>query len=63
MDAHNELARRLLTLAGEIMEDVSVIAIIGADELTLKGRAYAVADAAAGVQMLAQAALIALDHS
>jgi hypothetical protein len=60
MDDHEELASRLLTLAGAIMEDASVVAIIGDGGIPLAERAAAVSSAAADTELLARAAAIAL---
>jgi len=60
MDDHEELASRLLTLAGAIMEDASAVAIIGEGGIPLAERAAAVSGAAADAGLLAHAAQIAL---
>ncbi|MFC3556843.1 hypothetical protein ACFOKI_05440 [Sphingomonas qilianensis] len=60
MDDRHELALRLLTLAGAIMEDGSLVAIIGRKGVELGERASAVAGDAADAQLLAQAAAIVL---
>jgi hypothetical protein len=60
MRDHDELATRLLTLAGSIMEDASAVAIIAAGDRTLDDRASAVAGAAADARLLAEAAAVAL---
>lgn len=60
MDDQDKLALRLLTLAGAIMEDGSMVAIIGRGGLELNHRASAVASAASDAQLLAQAAVIVL---
>jgi hypothetical protein len=60
MDDCEELASRLLTLAGAIMEDASAVAIIGDGGMALSERAVAVSSAAADAEILAHAAAIAL---
>jgi hypothetical protein len=60
MDDHEELASRLLTLAGAIMKDVSAVAIIGEGSIPFDERAAAVSSAAADAGLLARAAAIAL---
>ncbi|KQM67871.1 hypothetical protein ASE75_03020 [Sphingomonas sp. Leaf17] len=60
MEEYDELASRLLALAGAIMEDASTIAILGGTEASLSERATLVASAATDVQLLGYAADIAL---
>jgi len=60
MDDCEELASRLLTLAGAIMEDASAVAIIGEGGTPLAERAAVVSAAAADADLLAHAAAIAL---
>ena len=60
MDDSEELALRLLTLAGAIMEDASGVAIIGDNGIQLAERAAVVSRAAADAELLANAAAIAL---
>jgi hypothetical protein len=60
MNDHEELALRLLTLAGAIMEDASAIAIIGESDIPLDERAVAASRAAADAEVLARAGAIAL---
>lgn len=60
MNDYDELASRLLTLAGVIMEDASAVAIIGEGGIPLAERAAAVSGAAADAELLAHAAAIAL---
>jgi hypothetical protein len=63
MDEREELAVRLLTIAGAIMEDSSVIAIVSETGGSLDDRASAVASAAADAHALALAAAIVLAWS
>ena len=60
MDDCEELASRLLTLTGAIMEDASAIAIIGEGNLPLAERVAVVSSAAADAELLARAAAITL---
>jgi len=60
MDDHEELASRLLTLAGAVMEDASAVAIIDEGGISLAERAATVSGAAADAELLARAAAIAL---
>jgi hypothetical protein len=60
MEDHEELALRLLTVAGAIMEDASAVAIIGEGGIPLAERAAAVSSAAADAELLARAAAVAL---
>ncbi len=60
MDDHKELASRLLTLAGVIIENASAVAIVGETGISPGKRAATVSVAAADAELLARAAAILL---
>lgn len=54
----DDVLKRLLTIAGEIMEGASAIAIMDAGDLTLGDRVASILAAADDVRSLANAALV-----